>query len=161
MTTVGDPRAAPWAALFRRGWTQAQVAQEAGVSRQRVGQVMAAAGYQTTALRDVRCAACGRRLPSAPNRRTRSGGHYCDSCGAARERAVVARRERRPRARCAHCGRELIRLPRADGRPQWCANRRACQAARQRRYYAEHPEYQAQTRERTRRLRAKAKDRTR
>lgn len=123
--------------LARQGRTLEQIGAIYGITRERVRQVLAEAGYRSRELRDVRCTYCGDQLRSA---RATAGVHFCRKreCQSAYSRDYQeARRGPREHGICDNCGVTLRYPPRPDGTPQWCARGKlACLAARKRYAYA-------------------------
>ena len=117
-----------------------QIGRVEGLSRERVRQVLAQAGFSRRQV--VRhCAGCGVPLTGFPTAK------YCGeaACQAGRARAKLeAKRLARcgPPKRCANCQGVLRGHTRTDG-PSFCSKNQACRAARQKWLYHNSPTYRA------------------
>lgn len=131
-----------FASLIRAGQTLAEVGQAEvpPISRERVRQVLAAAGLTVDSLRPAHCSVCGAVMP---NRTRLTQMHYCanPSCQRVRKRQYAhayyrVRREREGRVlvSCAFCGREFI-TPRPDALLHYCATTACCTKAANWRYH--------------------------
>ena len=124
-------RVAHIVALARGGQSFAAIADEMGLTRERIRQLAAAGGITKRDV-PVPCHFCGSPLYRA-RRGVQGGIHACGGCQLKREaylRSLVAT----PRAVCAGCGATLTKPARAA--PSFCVATTACLAAKQRHRYA-------------------------
>lgn len=121
-------------ALLHSGKSLQATAAVVGLSRQRVGQRIAALGLRTAEVRDIRCTYCGAVLshPGSGRHSPSTGAPAPPSCSkpecrkqqakvrADRVQAQV-RAARAARATTCHsCGKNMQRPPRLDGQPSFC-----------------------------------------